>query len=77
MNDIKYAIPAAMLFCTLAVLLYLEGNSYARFFVLLGLFAGALGQYAAQDPTAMKAALLLTYLAIACTFAAMVIVALF
>lgn len=77
MNDLKYAIPAAMFFCTLAVLLYLEGNSYARFFVLLALFAGALGQFGAQDPLATKAALFLTYVAIACTFIAMVIVALF
>lgn len=77
MNDLKYAIPAAMLFCTLAVLLYLEGNSYARFFVMFALFAGALGQFAAQDPAAWRYGQALTYIAIACTFAAMVIVALF
>jgi hypothetical protein len=76
-NDLKYAIPGAMLFCVLAVLLYLEGNSFARFFVLLALFAGALGQYAAQDPAAWQWARVLTYIGVLCTFAAMVIVALF
>ena len=49
MDDLKFAIPAAMMLTTLAALLFVFGNEWARLLVANALMLGGLGQWFAQD----------------------------
>lgn len=76
--NLKYAIPAVILFSLLAFLLFLRGNHFMQSTVLLSLFCGALGQFLAQDEgvvqrvTAMAVTLLAILLAATATITFMI-----
>lgn len=69
MNDLKFAIPAAIFFATLAALLFIFGNEWVRVFIAWGLFVGSLGEFLAQDrnPVAQIVAILFIWAAILLT----------
>lgn len=75
MNDLKYAIPAALFFCTLAVLLFTHGTHLVQSTIASSLFIGALGQFIAQDqmPVSQVVALMLSYFAIFLAAVALVV----
>lgn len=66
MNDLKFAIPAALFFSTLAVLLFIHGSHIVQATIAMALFVGALGQFLAQDtlPVAQVVAWAMSWVAI-------------
>lgn len=51
MLNIHYAISAVLLFCTMAVLLFVYGGDWVRVMVIWSLWVGGVSQFIAQDDT--------------------------
>lgn len=66
MLNIHYAISAVILFCTMAVLLFLSGSEWVRVLVIWALWIGGIAQFVAQDDSvaAKAVGLVLSYVSI-------------
>lgn len=51
MLNIHYAISAVLLFCTMAVLIFVYGGEWVRVTVIWALWVGGIAQFIAQDDT--------------------------
>lgn len=65
-RDLMFALTGAVLFVTLAVLLFVFGGHATRSVVSISLLCGAVSQFIAQDPDprAQQVALILSYVGI-------------
>jgi hypothetical protein len=73
-NDLKYAIPGALMWVTLAYLMFTTGTHIVQSLTLGALFIGALGQFIAQDnmPVAQTASIFISWIAVLMTGVALV-----
>lgn len=75
MYNIHFAISAALLFITMAVLMFMTGGEWTRVTIIWALYIGGFAQFIAQDDTvaAKATGLVLSYISILLSFAAIIV----
>lgn len=75
MLNIHYAISAVLLFCTMAVLLFVFGGEWVRVTVIWALWVGGVAQFIAQDDNveAKMVGLVMSYFSMLLGFAALIV----